>query len=100
MSIAGSGRFRYILYMDNEMAISEARADLGSVAARSQYGGATTYLTKHGRRAAAIVPAPAAELLERIEDLLDEQAVRAALADLDTGHEERRPFVPRTRRTA
>ena len=58
----------------------------------------TTYLTKHGHRAAAVVPAAAAELLEQLEDLVDEQAVRKALASLQSGEEERVPFVRRTRR--
>lgn len=79
------------------MAVSEARADLDRVTARAQYAGETTYLTKHGQRAAAIVPTHAAELLEHLEDLLDENAVRAAMTDLETGAEERVPFVRRTR---
>jgi len=44
------------------------------------------------------VPAAAAELLEQLEDFLDEQAVRTALASLETGDEERVPFVRRARR--
>lgn len=84
--------------MTNEMTVSEARADLGRVTARAEYGGETTYLTKHGHRAAAIVPARAAELLEQFEDVLDAKAVRTALADLDAGAEERVPFVRRSRR--
>lgn len=80
-----------------ELTVSEARADLGPVTSRAEYSGETTYLTKHGRRAAAVVPAAAAELLEQIEDLMDAEAVRAALADLEAGTEQRVPFVPRTR---
>jgi antitoxin (DNA-binding transcriptional repressor) of toxin-antitoxin stability system len=64
----------------------------------TEYGGETTYLTKHGRRAAAVVPAAAAELLEQLEDLVDEQAVRRALESLKSGQEESLPFVRRTRR--
>lgn len=88
----------YILYMLSEMAVTEARADLGSVTSRAEYGGETTYLTKHGHRAAAVVPAAAAELLEQLEDLVDAGAVRAALADLESGVEERVPFLRHTRR--
>ena len=84
--------------MTAEMTVSEARADLGAVTSRAEYGGETTYLTKHGHRAAAVVPAAAAELLEQLEDFLDEQAVRTALASLETGDEERVPFVRRARR--
>lgn len=81
--------------------MSAARADLGAVTARAEYGGETTYLTKHGHRSAAVVPAAAAELLEGLEDLVDHDAVRAALDSLETGAEERVPFLRRTsRRTA
>ena len=80
------------------MSVSQARADLGAVTSRAQYGGETTYLTKHGRRAAAVVPAAAAELLEQLEDLVGEEAVRNALAKLRSGDEERVPFVRRIRR--
>ena len=45
-----------------------------------------------------MVPAAAAELLEQLEDLVDGQAVHAALASLRSGDEERLPFVRRTRR--
>ena len=84
--------------MTAEMTVSQARADLGAVTSRAEYGGETTFLTKHGRRAAALVPAAAAELLEQLEDLVDEDAVRTALARLRSGDEERVPFVRRTGR--
>ncbi len=92
----GTSHPEYILYMTAEMTVSQARADLGAVTSRAEYGGETTYLTKHGRRAAALVPAAAAELLEQLEDLVDEEAVRTALARLRSGDEERVPFVRRT----
>ena len=84
--------------MDADMTVSQARADLGAVTSRAEYGGETTYLTKHGRRAAAVVPAVAAELLEQLEDLVDGQALQAALERLRSGDEERLPFVRRTPR--
>ncbi len=84
--------------MTVELTVSQARADLGPVTSRAEYGGETTYLTKHGHRAAAVVPVAAAELLEQIEDLVDDDAVRAALAGLRSGTDARIPFVPRTRR--
>lgn len=98
MGLADRAAPEYFLYMEAEMTVSEARADLGRVTARAEYGGETTYLTKHGHRAAAIVPVHAAELLERFEDLLDAKAVQTALADLEAGAEERVPFVRRGRR--
>lgn len=76
--------------------MSAARADLGGVTARAEYGGETTYLTKHGHRAAAVVPVAAAELLQQLEDLVDHDAVGVALAGLETGVDERVPFVGRT----
>lgn len=92
----------YNLCVSMDMTVSAARAELGSVTSRATYAGETTYLTKHGHRAAAVVPAAAAELLEDLEDALDLQAVRTALAQLDAGTEERAAFVRRTprRRTA
>lgn len=89
-------RLRYNLYMLNDLTVSEARAALGPVTSRAEYGGETTYLTKHGRRTAAVVPAAAAELLEQIEDLIDAEAVRSALADLEAGREQALPFARRT----
>lgn len=94
------GSLKYNLYMDADMTMSQARADLGAVTSRAEYGGETTYLTKHGHRAAAVVPAAAAQLLEQLEDLIDEHAVQAALASLRSGDEERLPFVRRTPTTA
>lgn len=82
--------------MGADMTVSQARADLGAVTSRAEYGGETTYLTKHGHRAAAVVPAGAAELLEQLEDLVDEHAVQASLDSLRSGEEERVPFVRRT----
>ena len=82
---------------DQDMSVSKARAVLGAVTSRAEYGGETTYLTKHGRRAAAVVPAAAAELLEQLEGLCDQEAVSRALASLE-GYEERLPFVRRNRR--
>jgi prevent-host-death family protein len=90
----------YITYMSAEMSISEARADLGPVTNRVQYGGETIYLTKHGKRAAAVVSANAAELLEQLEDLFDAEAVAAALAELESGRDTPQHFVRRTRHEA
>lgn len=93
-------RCAHTLYMATEMTVSEARAELGPITSRAEYGGETTHLTKHGHRAAAVVPAAAAELLEQLEDLADGRTVLAALADLEAGAEERVPFTRRTRRRA
>lgn len=82
----------YNLYM-SEMSVSEARAEISDVVARAEYAGETVYLTKHGRRAGAVVSATAAELLEDIEDLVDIQAVEEVRARLADGTEQRRRFL-------
>lgn len=66
---------------------------LGDLAARAEYGGETVYLTRHGRRTAAVVPAGTAELLEQLEDLLDVEAVAAVQARLADGTEPRRRLL-------
>ncbi len=43
--------------------------------------GEVIYLTRGGHRIAALVPADAAEAMERAEDVADIEAARAALAD-------------------
>jgi prevent-host-death family protein len=85
----------YIMYMSREMSLSEARAQLPDVTDRAGYFGETVYITKHGRRTSAVVPAAAAQLLEDLEDLIDVTAVREALADLDADRDRPRPFVHR-----
>jgi len=91
-------RSMYIMYMSIEMPVSQARAELGPVTSRAEYHGETTYLLKHGHRAAAVVPVAVAELIEQIEDMLDGQTVAEVLAKLAAGTEEIAPFVRRTRR--
>jgi prevent-host-death family protein len=80
----------YALYMTTEIPVSDVRAHLGPITARAEFGGETVYLTKNGRRSAAIVPAAAAQLLEDLEDLIDIQAVEEVRARLAAGIEGRR----------
>jgi prevent-host-death family protein len=88
--VAGVGLTTYTLYMSSEMAVSDVRAHLGPITSRAEFGGETVYLTKNGRRAAAIVPAAAAQLLEDLEDLIDLQAVEEVRGRLAAGTESRR----------
>ncbi|WP_158546652.1 type II toxin-antitoxin system prevent-host-death family antitoxin [Halopolyspora algeriensis] len=81
--------------MSAEMPVSSARTDIGPVTDRAEYTGEITYLTKHGRRAAAVVSAQAAELLEDLDDL---ETARDRLAAIDSGEEQPVPFVRRTQR--
>ncbi|HEX3782944.1 MAG TPA: type II toxin-antitoxin system Phd/YefM family antitoxin [Pseudonocardiaceae bacterium] len=83
--------------MSIELSLTEARAQLPEITNRAEYTGETVYVTKHGRRTSAVVPAAAAQLLEDLEDLMDIEAVREALSDLDLGHDQPRPFVRRSR---
>ncbi|GAB2732837.1 hypothetical protein GCM10027174_01760 [Salinifilum aidingensis] len=85
-----------VLHVPGEMAASE----LGPVTARAEHAGETTYLTKHGHRAAAVVPAEDAELLEALEELVDTEAVHQALEAHAAGDNERVPFVRRTARSS
>jgi prevent-host-death family protein len=52
----------------HELAVSDARDRLADVINEAAYGGRVTYLTRHGRRLAAIVSVEAAEAAERWED--------------------------------
>lgn len=51
-----------------ELAVDELRDKLADVVDEAAFGGEVTYLTRHGRRLAAIVPVEAAEAAERWED--------------------------------
>ncbi|MFI7448056.1 type II toxin-antitoxin system Phd/YefM family antitoxin [Nonomuraea sp. NPDC049714] len=41
---------------ENEIGLREGRAKFGDLVNRAEYSGQTTYVTRHGRRVAAIVP--------------------------------------------
>lgn len=88
----------YILYMNSEMSVTEARPELAEITNRAAYAGETTYLTKHGRRTAAVVSAAGAQLLEDLEELVDGEQVREVLAALSEGTETSVPFRRRTQR--
>jgi prevent-host-death family protein len=62
------------------MAIPEAREHLADVVHRAAESGSVIYLTDHGRRLAAIVPAGAAARLE--QDTTDDARQRLAEAGL------------------
>ncbi|MFC0100974.1 type II toxin-antitoxin system prevent-host-death family antitoxin [Micromonospora marina] len=68
-----------------ELPISDARDSLADVVSRAHYAGRITYVTRRGRRLAAIVPAELAEAIERAEDAADVSAARDALARIDAG---------------
>jgi len=50
------------------MAAADVRREFSAVVGAAQHAGRVTYITHHGRRVAAIVPADAAEWLDEYED--------------------------------
>jgi prevent-host-death family protein len=59
----------------HEIGLREARKELGDLAAAAQHGDRVTYLTRHGKAVAAVVPASAA----RSVSAMQREAERAAL---------------------
>ena len=67
---------------DAVLSITEARGQLADIVNEAAYEGTVTYLTRHGRRLAAIVPAEAAEALECAGDAYLTQLTREALDEM------------------
>jgi prevent-host-death family protein len=65
--------------------IERARVELSDVVSRVQYAGDRVVVTRRGKPAAAIVPLKDLELIQQIEDKLDTEAVREALAEARAG---------------
>lgn len=63
------------------VSVSEARETFAELVNRAAYGNERVLVTRRGRAVAAIVPIEDVELLDRIEDELDLEAARDALAD-------------------
>ncbi len=64
-----------------DFTISRAREQLADLVNRAAYAKERVGLTRHGRRVAAIVSIEDLALLERLEDRIDLDAARAALAE-------------------
>ena len=60
----------------------EARGQLSDVISRAAFAKERIILTRHGKAVAAVVPIEDYELLEQIEDRIDLEDARAALADV------------------
>jgi prevent-host-death family protein len=69
--------------------VSRAREDLAEALNRVAYGGERIVLERRGRRVAAIVSVDDLDLLEELEDRMDLDEARKALADV-----KRRGTVP------
>ena len=65
----------------SDMAIRDARDHLADVVNRAAYGGESVYLTRRGKRMAAVVPAELLEAWEAAEDAVDVAEARKALAE-------------------
>ena len=71
--------------LDDTVSLVEARAHFGDLVSRAMLLHKRVFVTRHGKRIAALVSAEDAELLEAIEDRLDLEAVRKARRDI-TSH--------------
>ena len=60
---------------------AEARNDFAEVINRASFGKERFVLTRRGKKLAAIIPVEDLELLEELEDRMDVDAARAALAE-------------------
>ena len=59
----------------------KARDEFSDLVNRAAYGKERVVLTRRGKALAAVVPLEDVELLERLEDRIDLDAARAALAE-------------------
>jgi prevent-host-death family protein len=64
-----------------ELPVTEAREHLADVVNQVAYSGEGAYLTRRGRRLAAIVPVEVLEAIERLEDQIDIQAAEESYAE-------------------
>jgi prevent-host-death family protein len=64
----------------SEHRISDVRGSFSATVNRAAFGGERVVLTRHGKRVAAVVPIADLELLESLEDAVDLDEARAALA--------------------
>lgn len=62
---------------------AEARNEFADVINRASFGKERFVLTRRGKKLVAIVPVEDLELLEELEDRMDIEAARAALAESD-----------------
>lgn len=70
----------------SELTVTEARARLADVVDSARVGHDPVYLTRRGRRVAAVIDADdLARLISAAEDLADLEAVRAARQEMADG---------------
>ncbi len=66
----------------SNISTKEAREQLSTVISRAAFVKERVVLTRHGKAVAAVVPIEDVELLERIENRIDLEDARAALAEV------------------
>ena len=85
----------YVMYnwfmadLTGDMSVSDLRAHLAEVLNEATYSGTRTYITRAGRRIAAVVPVDEAEMIEEAED-----AYLMRLADEAEERQGGRPYRP------
>jgi prevent-host-death family protein len=67
--------------MDKRISIAEAKNNFGDLMNRAAYGKERLILTRRGKKLAALVPVEDLEVLEAIEDKIDLEEARKALAE-------------------
>jgi prevent-host-death family protein len=65
------------------LSASKVRDDFAETLNRVAYGGERVVLDRHGKSVAAIIPIDDLSLLEEMENRMDVEAARAALAESD-----------------
>ena len=70
---------------DHDLGITEARDRLADIVNKAVYTGSVTYISRRGRRLAAIVSADDAERLERAEDAYLARLASEALTEIEAG---------------
>ena len=65
----------------SEITTTEARGDFASLVNRAAFGKERIILTRRGKELAAVIPVEDLALLEALEDQLDIEEARKALAD-------------------
>lgn len=76
------GTYGTYSWVVTEMPMTEARDHLADVVNRVAYSGESTYLTRRGRRLAAIVPVELLEAIEALEDRIDVEAAEESYAEV------------------